>query len=126
MAKSDAQIVKEFLDRMSAEPNEVKAREVTKVLGKRVRQRARGRIGLGQSSVRVHSLGLAGSILSKSVPRQRSAAAQNDDSRYSPIRIHGEPLSATILRDRGTYRSITSSNPARSPSCLCSSRDQKV
>ena len=30
-------------------------------------------------------------------------AGRSDTRRFSPVRIHGEPLSSTILRDRGTY-----------------------
>lgn len=57
-----------------------------------------------------------GLIATSRVPNPRSAfpttairlnrapvAPQSEGQRYSPVRIHGEPLSSTILRDRGTY-----------------------
>lgn len=57
-----------------------------------------------------------GLIVTSRVPNPRSAfpttairlnrapvAPQGEGQRYSPVRIHGEPLSSTILRDRGTY-----------------------
>jgi len=71
MAKTDAQIVREVLDRMRGQSNEEKAREITRVLGRRVRRRK---------------------------PVKRGAAA----ARFTPVPIAGEPLSSTILRDRGT------------------------
>jgi hypothetical protein len=87
MTKTDAEVVKEVLDRMGRHTNDAKAREITKVLGKRVRQRARDRKAGRQAN------GAATARLDR-----RSA-----EPRYSPIRIQGEPLSSTILRDRGSY-----------------------
>ena len=85
MAKTDAQIVKDVLDRMGCESNEAKAHEITRVLGKRVRQRSRGRADAGKPA------GRAGKRDGVELPGPR----------YSPVPIQGEPLSATILRDRG-------------------------
>lgn len=57
-----------------------------------------------------------GLVLTSRIPNPRSSfpttairvnrtppAAENQRERYSPVRIQGEPLSSTILRDRGTY-----------------------
>ncbi|MGB6132568.1 MAG: hypothetical protein WBG54_12375 [Acidobacteriaceae bacterium] len=87
MAKTYAQIVREVLDRMSRESNEAKAREIARVLGKQIRQRARTR----QSAE------------GRSTPILDDAATRTSGPRYSPIPIQGEPLSSTILRDRGIY-----------------------
>lgn len=57
-----------------------------------------------------------GLIITNRVPNPRSAfpttairlkkdfmKSQGEEPRYSPVRIQGDPLSSTILRDRGTY-----------------------
>lgn len=79
MGKTEAQIVREVLDRMGAESNEEKAREITRILGRRIRRPTRG----GDER------------------RENAGAPRGVSPRYSPIRIEGEPISVTILRDRG-------------------------
>lgn len=88
MAKTDAEIVREVLERMGGQSNEAKAREITRVLGKRIRQRSRDRDGTKLSIPRGR--------------RRRSTVRPAEAPRYSPVRIDGEPLSSTILRDRGS------------------------
>ncbi|MGC2639783.1 MAG: hypothetical protein WA294_21550 [Acidobacteriaceae bacterium] len=89
MAKTDPEIVREVLDRMAGQTNEAKAREIARVPGKRIRQRARqGFRGTDASG---------SSVAAGDLRRSRQ-----NGSRYAPLRIQGEPLSSTILRDRGT------------------------
>lgn len=89
MAKTDPEIVREVLDRMADQSNDAKAREIARVLGKRIRQRAR------QGFRRM-------SVSSPSVAAGDSRPSRQNGSRYAPLCIQGEPLSSTILRDRGT------------------------
>jgi hypothetical protein len=94
MAKTDTQVVKDVLDRMGDDDNASKAREVTRVLGKRIRQRARNRTGAAENAARTVN------AAASSVRGRRSRGAS--EPRYRPVRIQGEPLSSTILRDRGS------------------------
>jgi hypothetical protein len=89
MAKTDPEVVREVLDRMADQTNEAKAREIARVLGKRIRQRVRQ--------------GFRPMIESRpAVAPGDSSRSRQNGSRHTPLRIQGEPLSSTILRDRGT------------------------
>lgn len=55
MAKypTDIQIVEGILNDMEGQKNQLKADRIVRVLGKRIRQRARGREDFSQSAVRI-------------------------------------------------------------------------
>jgi hypothetical protein len=93
MAKTDTQVVKDVLDRLGGKNNETKARVVARVLGKRIRARARDRNGSAESAART---------VNTATDRPRNGRPRGpSERRYQPVRIQGEPLSSTILRDRG-------------------------
>lgn len=89
MAKTDPEIIREVLDPMVGQTNEAKAREIARVLGRRIRLRTRA------GAPRIDAA-------SPDVAASDSAPSRPDASRYAPLHIQGEPLSSTILRDRGT------------------------
>lgn len=53
MKATDIQIVRRLLDEMEGQKNQLKADRIVKVLGKRIRQRARNREDFSQAAVRV-------------------------------------------------------------------------
>lgn len=84
---------------MGDQSNDAKAREIARVLGRRIRQRVRdrGAVAEGGSDPRPQPW------LKQPIRPRSSASNGTGGRRYSPVRIQGEPLSSTILRDRGTY-----------------------
>jgi hypothetical protein len=53
MAKSDIAVVKEILDEMEGQKNQLKADRIVRVLGNRIRGRARDREDFSQAATRI-------------------------------------------------------------------------